>query len=263
MLVLKYLSNSTMTSLGKELLDPGRFRPLLEARPTSKAILPKLEAALQEIERSTDTHAAHESSLLDIELREHRADAIHDRKARGTFLLLSGLAEVDDDEHAREELLHLREALFPSDLGFTQLSYREEARNADRVRATLTRNPTLSALLHEVSLPGGQTLWKIVNDWLEAGRLLGALEEQRSQIERGHSSSGDAARDSGLQARNAWMRAVRALLATLDLDDFSEQEREQLVRPLRDASEQSLLQARESLAEEGAPSTVLGGAAER
>lgn len=237
MLALKLLSTQAMIAYGRALLDPGQLRPLLEAHPTTSAMIDKVAAVMAVLDDvSASLQIPELEAVATIRAELQRVDAQHDRKARGTFLVLSGLAELEDDDAVSDEYLKLRKLLFPRDLGFVNLSYHEEAGNAEGVQEVLAKDPSLAPLLTEIQLPHGRSAWTGVQEWIEAGKLLGKLElervglEQRASERTGMPSPSDVA-----AARSSWVRVIRALLGNVELEDFTSLDRARLLAPLEQA----------------------------
>lgn len=128
-----------------------------------------------------------------------------------------------------EELIGLRDRVPPLGLLTVQLSYRDEAGNADAVRASLS--PKDRQALRKIKVASARTLEDEVDAYLQAGSQLAQLEAERAASERSTVAPLDI-----LRARNQWIKAVRALQANLDLDPaVGDALRAQILGPLEDA----------------------------
>ena len=127
-MALKNLSNETMLALSASWTDPERERPALEAS-VAAPLLPKLDAAHEGLVATAQPAAVSEAEreLSELQAKEAEVDRVHDRKLRGTYYLLTGLAELADDPGVADSRLALRDALFPAGLAATQRTYLEEA----------------------------------------------------------------------------------------------------------------------------------------
>lgn len=241
MLALKHLSTAAMLAYGRTLLDPGGLRPLLESKPTTAAMLTRLEALAKELGSVAEqTQEPPIQALKTLRQNQESVDELHDRKARGTFLVLCGLAELEDDEDVCEEYEALRKKLFPKDLTVVNLSYIDEANHADSLEKLLATDPHLAAVLQDITLPHGRTAWTGVSEWIKSGKLLGQLENDRNALLAQHNQNSDVGaatslRGELLRLRGEWIRVIKAVLANAEIEDFSSDERARLVAPLEQA----------------------------
>jgi hypothetical protein len=231
---LKDLSVAMMVRLTEPWLDPKRNRPKLEALPSGKGLLPKLDAAYQGLltTQKLDTTLANE--IARIQERQAETDATHDSTLRGIYYVLMGLAELAATDEDAAALLAVRDELFPTGLSATQRSYSEEAGEVSLAQARIS--PKSAALLKKIAIPGGK-LSNAVEAWFEAGRELGALEEERRKLEGAAPAKpgSGASRGDALRARNHWIKVVRHLETALDLDGASDETITEVLGPVRAA----------------------------
>jgi hypothetical protein len=230
---LKDLSIQRMVALTEPWLDPKRDRPKLEALPSGKALLPKIEAAYQGLLSTQKQDATTAKEVAKIQNKQAELDVVHDRKLRGTYYLLTALAELSDDEEQEAALLTARDELAPNGLSATQRTYAEEAGEIPLAKARLSAKS--EALLKKVPVLGGKKLSSDVDAWFDAGKDLGALEEKRRALETGGKTGGGASRAEALRARNYWIKVVRHLETSLDLDGADELTARAILGPVRDA----------------------------
>src|SRR5437016_1974749 len=113
-MALRELATETMSRLTEAWIDPAHDRALLEAVPLAAALLPRLEEAHRGLQRPAATDSVAAAEIAYIEKEEQAADLRHDRKQRGTFAVLTGFAELVDEAESVEEILALRDELFPN-----------------------------------------------------------------------------------------------------------------------------------------------------
>jgi hypothetical protein len=207
---LKDLSIQRMVALTEPWLDPKRDRPKLEALPSGKALLPKIEAAYQGLLSTQKQDATTAKEVAKIQNKQAELDVVHDRK-----------------------LLTARDELAPNGLSATQRTYAEEAGEIPLAKARLSAKS--EALLKKVPVLGGKKLSSDVDAWFDAGKDLGALEEKRRALETGGKTGGGASRAEALRARNYWIKVVRHLETSLDLDGADELTARAILGPVRDA----------------------------
>jgi hypothetical protein len=108
-------------------------------------------------------------------------------------------------------------------------------------------------LLKKIPILGGK-LWSAVQDWFSAGRELGALDEKRKKLEAQmvSGSSGISGADV-MKARNYWIRVVRHLETTLDLDEAGEDIVQAILGPVRTAEKNA---GRRAVSNKAEPTTT-------
>jgi hypothetical protein len=216
---LKDLSVPAMLAVSGAWTDPEHKRALLEHSPVGRALLPEIEAAHGALLRA-DADADRQDTLFELQEEQAAVDLVHDRKLRGAYYVLTGLAEVTDDDGEKAALLAARDQLSPLGLAEAQRTYRDEAREIEFVEGRLTAETRL--LLQRIPAPGG-VLWASVEARFAAARRLAALEARRAEL------TGSDAAASVLHARNAWVQVVRALDASLAIDAAGQEARRELL----------------------------------
>jgi hypothetical protein len=239
---LKDLSIQRMVQLTEPWLDPKRDRPKLEAHPSAKALLTKIDAAYQGLLSTQKQDATIAKEITRIQNEQAALDIVHDRKLRGTFYLLTALAELSDDEEQEAALLEARDELTPYGLSATQRTYAEQAGDIPLAKARLSAKS--EALLKKVPVLGGKKLSSDVEAWFDAGKAIGALEEKRRALETGGKTGGGASRAEALRARNYWIKVVRHLETSLDLDGADESTTHAILGPARQAEKSAAKRGR-------------------
>jgi len=191
--------------------------------PLLAGLLPQLKAAHQAIfaaQVATEDPRTKALSQAEAEL-----DGTHDSLARGIYVSLTVLSEFSA---SGEELLRLRDLLFPEGLEHTQKTYRGEAGHAAIVASRL--DDGVKARIKSVSLHD-KNLLDLVSAWLEAARKLGELEEERARLTAPAATSAAQLND----ARLAWIRVANALLANAELAGIDDDTNRTLFAALRAA----------------------------
>jgi hypothetical protein len=124
------------------------------------------------------------------------------------------------------------QTVLPRGKTHTMASYLDEAGHAQAIGAALDTHPTLSSQLDALALPGGSVL-RVVQDWVAAGKELGAVEAKRQDLVK---ESAPTAAQLRVLARGRWQKLVSALRDTVALrDDLDDARRAWLLSPLTDA----------------------------
>jgi hypothetical protein len=213
---LNDISTARMVSISKAWLDPAREQPLLAALSSGKALLVIIQVAhegLLATQEQDDPISREVSSISD---KQTRIDRNHDRKIRAVYYLLNGFAEASDDPNQVAALIAARDELLPRGLSATKDSYLDEAGNVELAMKRVS--PATKGLLKKLTVPNGN-LWNLVEAWFAAGRELGTLEHQKDRL---NASAATSSPGEALRARNAWIRVVRHVESTLELEGVSD-----------------------------------------
>jgi len=181
--------------------DPSRAA--IEKIPMLAALLPQLQKAQASIAAIRGREDPRQQSLSQLEAE---VDHKHDTIVSGIYGSLTMLAVVSP---AKEELLALRDWLFPDGLSHTKRSYRGEAGHAALVASHL--DAAMTARLKAVTLHD-QNLFDLVQQWFAAAKQLGDLEEQKARMaEVPPTMAGEVQ-----AARIAWVRIVNLFVANAE-----------------------------------------------
>jgi hypothetical protein len=157
-------------------------------------------------------------------------DFHHDRKARALSGHLEALASGTDDAELASFYNEVRELLFPYGLRVVQFSYTEEAGALREIERAVT--PELLRRLKGVRV-GDATLADLYNDWVEVGKELGQLAQERARQQASLTRQGTApAEVNSSHVRSGWIRAVRLLADALAVLPVSDEVREKFFAPL-------------------------------
>jgi hypothetical protein len=168
------------------------------------ALLPKLEPAHAAVFALVGQNDDPETARLSAEAS--RLDAEHDDLVRTIHTALTVLSKVSK---TGDEILRLRDQLFPEGLKLVKKSHREEAGHAAALASTM--NADLQARMKAVPIGDG-TVLDLVNRYLDVGKQLGAVAEQRARLERPATSQAAQAQ----AARREWIRWTNILVATAE-----------------------------------------------
>ena len=203
-------TSAEMAGMSGPLTEAGHAdRQVLESVPEVTALLPRLTAAHTELVAAyQDTPA---SRLAPLVRALGRADFRHDSWVRAIhfgFETLIHDALARGDEAEAERLRGLRSRVLPHGLQQVRFSYREEAGQAELLSSQLDAQ-TRQAL---ATLPAaGRTVLELVEDFMEAARELGELEDRRVAVRKGASST-------LWPARQQWVAVFRLVEALLEMN---------------------------------------------
>jgi hypothetical protein len=217
-------------------LDPEKgSRKDIESIPAAAALLPLIQAAHDGVLQTQAQDDSPSPALVENRRSALDKDRIHDRKGRGLFLVLSGFAELIDDEALSAACLALRDKIFPPAMGLRILgaSYVDEAGEVELVEQRVTAEDR--AQLKKLPYPEGKLL-DAHNARVEAGRDLGNLERERTTLEAEAEDAESAIAPADvLIARNTWIKGARALAIVIGFAAPSDAVRLKILKPLDDA----------------------------
>lgn len=227
-MALKRLTVGEMITATQSWVDPEhRHHALLKKVPEVAPLLPRVTEAHRGL-LATQPVANPQAAGWVRKLEE--LDLRHDDLVRGSYYLYQALSYLSDDAEERERWEHLHEKLFPAGLSVVSRSYEDEAGQAQLALARLSeedkkflRGTTVVRGTHKL------TVLQLVERYGAVAASLGQAVQQRSaEATRG------PARADAASARNAWLRAVNAVRATLDLAGASEEIEQLILGPLRE-----------------------------
>lgn len=230
-MAIRIFTTQLMVLFSGRWLDPEGERPILERYPLTSALLPRLaqtHAKLIAFQRATfETQGA----IAKLQERQAELDALHDRKMRGVFNMLTALAELSDKPNLAAHYLDLRDKLLPEGLRAVTRSYLEEAGEAVLLQGRLDA-PSIQALT-AIPTPDGH-LYQYVEAWMLAATEIGKLERERLELTK-KAPPDDTTPADVVRARNEWIRIVHAIRANLLLDDAKPEDIEAVFRHLDQA----------------------------
>jgi hypothetical protein len=228
------VTTETMVTLSDRWTDPKKQRKQLTALALLAPLVPVIQRAHDDLLSKQQTGSAIHAQIATLQKEQAARDKRHDRKIRGTHSVLSGFADLTDDPGSAQALLDLRDRLLPIGNRATLRSYTDEAGDAKRLPSRL--DDASRKLLAKLPTPDGP-LQSHVDAWLEEAKQLGLQEEQREHLtQQLEAGNGGPTAAEVVQARNAWIRAARAIEANLALDPKADAETiEKILGPLRRA----------------------------
>jgi hypothetical protein len=235
----KNLTTAEMIGVTRQWTTSDEVRPHLDVldAPGIVRAVERSHTALVDATKASDD-SQHTKALDAIYEEATSRDRLHDRKGGGVAKLLEALAELTDDAAESERYTAVRAKLFPTgDLSVLGASWRGESGNAARVHQQLDDDKDLVGALKQIPAGEKNTLLARVKQFVGAGLRLGALEDDRVRVEGAVASQkadGATVRPE-TAARNAWIRAVNALVgAAENSDDLTVEQRKVVVRVFRD-----------------------------
>lgn len=233
----KDLSTQTMVTTSGPWFEPAPdgTRSELEAHPLTLALLPELLTAHEELLRMHKATEKRELRLSQIVEELVVYDAVHDRKVRALYGLLTALADATDDRDLARRYLALRDRLYVRGLRVVNYSYEDEAGEAKLVRQR-ARDEDLAFM--DATKAGDNTLKVVFDGWMASAAGLGKLVQERGQLNAQVKRESIAPIDV-LNARRAWIRAVATLEQILELTEADDERIANLLGPLREAEEKA------------------------
>ncbi len=229
------LTSPTMVTVTTAWIDPKEERALIASLPQAGALLPSLEKAHQGLLTTQVSAEQVETELTLLQKAQAKIDVRHDRKIRGKYNVLTGFADLADNEEEAAAYLALRDSLTPHGLDVVRWSYTDEAGESELVDSRLTKDE--KALLGKLPTPTG-TLLDAHKARVKAGKELGDLEKKRASLETQVSAATTPA--DAIRARNLWIRTVNAFVATLALEEnLGDADRERILGPLMRAEQKA------------------------
>jgi hypothetical protein len=245
-MAMRYIRPETMIMISNQWLT--ELRSLLEALPLTAPLVPLIERIHAELLAKQSLRSALDAQLAVLQDRMTLLDLLHDRKMRGTYLILSGLAEAANDPAQAAVILTLRDHLFPEGLLAINRSYVEQAGDAHRLPARL--DPAQQEMLSTLATPDG-TLAQYVAQWRTAALELAQLDDERATLlEQRTRGEGATTPEQAREATLQWMRVAQTVENSLLLDPTATDDvRARILAPLQRAE----LQARRRRNRAGTP----------
>jgi hypothetical protein len=210
---LKHLTAEEMVAISTAWVEEATAEHQhLMAIPELRVMMPYLQDAH---ERLLHNCPPAPQRLQDLAQEADQVDLRHDVLVRGVYSALTSVALLTLDPERANQILRLQALLFPEGLSLIQKPYREEAQAARQAQARLTA--TQHELLEQLPAPGG-TMKQAVEQWFDLARQLGDIEQESAQEAN---KQAIAAAAELIKARNKWIHAINALLATIPLLDLS------------------------------------------
>lgn len=207
------MSNAEMLSVLESWL--GEHRKTFESFPKWKVLLEDLEGVRSALRTLAPAgwNAGDAQTIAALTKEIDRWDSRHDTKLRACVTFLEAL--VEDAESAEETAAYVeaRRVLFPNGGAGSAHSFIAEAGNATRAKENLAKpeNKAIRDTLKAVHTGRGKrTLYDVVEDYIEAGERLGALDAQRTAREaalRGDPGASEAT--PPIEVRGQWLAITK------------------------------------------------------
>ncbi|AUX36137.1 MULTISPECIES: hypothetical protein [Sorangium] len=210
------LSPQAMVNISGPWLDPKQDRKIFTSLPLLAPLLPSVEEAHGRILTTQRLGTSLQQQAKALMEKVLALDATHDRKLRGGYNYLGALAEMTDDPAFAAALLDLRDRLAPAGLKAVARSYGDQAGDAKLLPSRL--NDASEKLLKKLKTPEGP-LSQVVDAWVAAALEIEKVEAQREQLALNTPANTDGATPREvLNARNGWIRVVRAIETNVALE---------------------------------------------
>lgn len=203
-MVLRLLTPEEMVTISAAWVmadEPGR--KALAQFPLLAALLPELERVHQIL---FELKAKEPSELAALRQREAEVDAKHDAYVHILYDTLTVIATV---AAKADELLKLRDRLFPEGLLHVRKSYRTEVGHAAFVASQA--DDALRAKLKAVALHESSLL-DYYDQWQAAAQSLAELEDERARLMK----SAPSVAGELYAARQGWIRVVKLLVTNAE-----------------------------------------------
>lgn len=229
MQAMNHLSTQAMIGVTNELLTTNHDE--LKAQPELTVPLQLIDKAHTQLITLFKTTGQTKQIVQKLTNELTQADARHDRKARGVHAALSAWLDLTDDPELAQQLIRVRDDLFPIGLSVTQRSYREQAGAALQTRQFLT--PATCDILAACTFAPNSLLTETY-DWLDTAQNIGEMQAERSRL-LGDSDDDTVSQSNLRDARFAWIRAMNVFLNLLDYTKLDADTQRRLLADLRDA----------------------------
>ena len=230
-MALKRLTTAEMVQISSPWTTNGSTaRRAMQSVPELAGVLPRVDAAHKQLHAVRPVQNDPRAAEITAEAAE--IDARHDAVVRGVDRVLEGAALLAGDSPRAREIEAARSVLTPDGLTIVSTSYRNEAGAAALLKSRLGSEPAVKALLASVVVDKKKTLATFVNERIQLAEKLGELEDERAQLA---SAPGELDGVAHVDARNAWIRAVNALIANAELAELPPEQHALIFGALRQA----------------------------
>lgn len=231
-MAFKHIYAEEMIQLSGTWLDSGgKVYAAIKAIPDLASSLPRLQTAHAAVAAAAQPAASPRiAAIMD---EEASLDNRHDAIIRGAWGTLTSLSELMGDDGA--EFVTLRDTLLPDGLHSQLKTYRAEAGQAAQLSNRVT--PAIKAQTDAILVGQGsaaQPLSAYIDEWVSLGKKLGALEDEKGQLEAEPGKGTEL-----VKARNLWIRVVNAMVANADLAALDAETEALVFGPLRDTEQKA------------------------
>jgi len=217
-MALRDIDTEEMLGLSANWVKGGPHHEMLKTHPRTASFLADIQASHEALLATQPSGKAGSDDLVRLLEKEVLVDDRHDRSARAVSFFLQGHIEVAPDDAARSLYRQTLKILLPDGLGVVNRNYSAEAGAAALTEQRLNARADIVALLKASPGKPGKSLHELVIEWLDAGKLLGDLEAQRHTLEQQLGDQPIISRSDRVQARNRWIRTVRTMQGSIELD---------------------------------------------
>lgn len=242
----KDLDINEMVSLFSPYVNEQATKQKFLSIPELAGLHSKVAAAYEAVVSVRPIEEVNDPALAEISAQQRIMDNRHDRLARCLALALEArreraLAETPPDDATAAGCVDALAVLLPEGTGITNMSYRAEAGNTERLERLLAEpgSAGTKALLKTIPIKKGETALDTVVLWIQAGAELGKLETKK------------AARLAALQtqaapplrviqaARSQWIKVAALVVQVADVSDAPAEVKAAVVHPLVTAADRA------------------------
>lgn len=228
-MALKRLTTAEMVQISDPWTTNGTAaRKAIQSVPELAGLLSRVDAAHAALHAARP--APDDPRLAQLSAEAAELDARHDALVRGVDLVLEGVALLAGQGERASELEAARAVLTPEGLSIVSTTYRNEAGAAALLKSRLPKEAGTKAALASIAVDKKKTLASFVNERIEVAHALGALEDERATLLEAPAETNAGAT---VAARNAWIRAVNALVANAELAELPAEQNTLLFSALR------------------------------
>lgn len=229
-MALKRLRTGEMAQLSLPwVTENSEAQKVILAIPELAGLLPRIVAGHKALHDSQA--GSTDPRLAKVVEKAARLDLRHDEIVRGAYWLLTALAWLAGAGETADNLLRLRDLLFPEGLDAAQKPYREEAGATDMLKSRIAADATAKKELKEIPVLK-KNLGQLVDELVAVGKKLGETEDARALLLANPAPSDGA---KAVAARNKWIRAVNALVTNAELAELDDATKTTLLGALRHA----------------------------
>lgn len=252
-MAIKNLNTEEMLQISGNWLDPA------SDGHQAISLVPILKPSLgffgdAHVQLSSAAQPAADPRLAEISNEQAVIVARHDALIRGSIGYLTGLAELVGGALG-DQIVTVRDIIAPGGLASQVKTYRAKAGQAGQLDLRMT--PELRAQTDALMVgpgPDAKSLSAYVDEWIVLGKKLGALEDEKTQLQAKQAAAGSGS--AVVAARNLWTRVANAMVANAELVELTAEQDAAIFGPLRDAEKKADERARRQAAAKAGKSTA-------
>ena len=191
-------------------------KDILQGHPLTKSIYDYAKSVHEVLTLSITTK--HETTIEKLTRLASQLDKRHDALNRGVYGVLSAFSEFATDPKKKEDILTVRDTLFPMGLSVNSLSYSAQAGEAKRLEEQL-KDPQLQRTLKAMFFGDGQqqiSVYQALTELTQIGEKLGdtlaSMSKHKAELKTNTSTTPQVKTEG--EARLMFFQLVRMLQET-------------------------------------------------